>query len=138
MSDDFDDIYGSKFLGAADLNGQRKRVKIVDTEVNDLREKDGSTKRKYIVWFETEEKALVLNKTNALRLAQAYGKHREGWNGAVIELYGEMTTLGKEGIRLRPLRSPPQQQKPQAPTPPDEDSSPPFDDDPNFVRDIVA
>src|SRR6266567_1855586 len=131
MSDDFDDIYGSKFLGAADLSGQRKRVKIVDTEVSDLREKDGSTRRKYIVWFETEEKALVLNKTNALRLAQAFGKNREGWHGAVIELYSEMTSLGKEGIRLRPVRKPPpQQQKPQTP-PPDEE--PPFNNDPNFV-----
>jgi hypothetical protein len=135
MSDDFDDIYGNKFLGAADLNGQRKRVKIVDTEVSDLREKDGSTKRKYIVWFETEEKALVLNKTNALRLAQAFGKNREGWHGAVVELYSEMTSLGKEGIRLRPVRKPPQQQKPQTP-PPDEDP-PPFDDDPNFVSDYA-
>jgi hypothetical protein len=136
MSDDFDDIYGSKFLSAADLNGQRKRVKIVDTEVSDLREKDGSTKRKYIVWFETEEKALVLNKTNALRLAQAFGKNREGWHGAVVELYSEMTSLGKEGIRLRPVRKPPQQQqKPQTP-PPDED--PPFDDDPDFVPNLVA
>jgi hypothetical protein len=135
MSDDFDDIYGSKFLGAADLNGQRKRVKIVDTEVSDLREKDGNTRRKYIVWFETEEKALVLNKTNALRLAQAFGKDREGWNGAVIELYSEMTSLGKEGIRLRPLRKPPQQQ--QKPLPPSEE--PPFDDDdPNFVPNLVA
>ena len=135
MSDDFDTLYGSKFLGAADLNGQRKRVKIVDTEVNELREKDGSTRRKYVVWFETEEKGLVLNKTNALRLAQAYGKAREGWSGAVVELYSEMTSLGKEGIRLRPVRPP--QQKPQQQQAPNSDE-PPFDDDPNFVRNIVA
>jgi hypothetical protein len=108
----------------------------VDTEVSDLREKDGGTKRKYIVWFETEDKALVLNKTNALRLAQAFGKAREGWNGAIIELYSEMTSLGKEGIRLRPVRQPPQQQKPQTPPAPPEE--PPFDDDPNFVPNIVA
>jgi hypothetical protein len=133
MSDNFDDIYGSKFLGAADLNGQRKRVKIVDTEVSELREKDGSTKRKYIVWFETEDKALVLNKTNALRLAQAFGKAREGWNGAVIELYSEMTSLGKEGIRLRPVR-PPQQQKPQTPPPPPDE----YNDDPDIAPKIVA
>jgi hypothetical protein len=133
MSDNFDDIYGSKFFGAADLNGQRKRVKIVDTEVSELREKDGSTKRKYIVWFETEDKALVLNKTNALRLAQAFGKAREGWNGAVIELYSEMTSLGKEGIRLRPVR-PPQQQKPQTPPPPPDE----YNDDPDIAPKIVA
>jgi hypothetical protein len=129
MSDDFDDLYGSKYLGAADLNGQRKRVKILDTEVSDLREKDGSTKRKCIVWFETEDKALVLNKTNALRLAQAFGKKYEGWNGAVIELYSEMTSLGKEGIRLRPMRPPPQQQKPQTPPPPPPEEDPPADEE---------
>jgi hypothetical protein len=127
MSDNFDDLYGSKYLGAAELNGQRKRVKIVDTEVSDLREKDGTTKRKYVVWFETEDKALVLNKTNALRLAQAFGKNRESWDGAVIELYSEMTALGKEGIRLRPVRKPPQQENPQT-LPPDE-----FDDDPQIA-----
>jgi hypothetical protein len=81
MSDDFDDLYGSKYLGAADLNGQRKRVKILDTEVSDLREKDGSTKRKCIVWFETEDKALVLNKTNALRLAWLSAKNTKAGTG---------------------------------------------------------
>ena len=49
---------------------------------------------------------MPLNKTNALRLAQAFGKNRTGWTGQTIELYSEMTGLGKEGVRLRPLRKP--------------------------------
>jgi hypothetical protein len=106
MSDDFDDLYGSKYLGAADLQGRQKRVKIIAVDIADLREKDGSTRRKYVLCFDGEDKVLPLNKTNALRLAQAFGKNRTGWTGQTIELYSEMTGLGKEGVRLRPLRKP--------------------------------
>jgi len=121
MSDDFDDIYGTKYFGAAALSGQRRRVKISEVTSEDLREQDGRTKRKYVVRFENEEKALPLNKTNALRLAQAFGKPRspedarKKWVGRGVELYSEMTSLGKEGVRLQPL------QQRQAPPPHDPD-----------------
>jgi hypothetical protein len=102
---DFDDLYGSKYFSVADLHGERPRRKIGKIDVTDLKEKDGSTKRKYIVYFEGEDKPLVLNKTNANKLAQAIGKDRRNWPGVTCELYGEMTSLGKEGVRLLPLRS---------------------------------
>ena len=103
MTDDFDDLYGSKYLSAADLKGQPRRVKIGKTDVADFNEKNGGTKRKYILFFEGEDKAMVLNKTNAQKLAQAYGKERTGWVGQFVELYSEPTSYG-EGLRLRPLR----------------------------------
>ena len=37
-------------------------------------------------------------------LAGAYGKDRSAWVGTTVELYAEMTSLGKEGVRLRPLK----------------------------------
>jgi hypothetical protein len=107
MSDDFDDLYGSKYLSAADLKGRQKRAKISDVNVEDLREKDGSTKRKYVVSFNSEDKSLILNKTNAFRLAQAFGKDRASWTGQLVELYSEMTAIGKEGVRVRPIQKPP-------------------------------
>src|SRR5262245_31680091 len=112
MSDDFDDLYGSKYLSAADLKGQQRRVKIGKVDVADFKEKNGVTKRKYVLFFEGEDKAMVLNKTNAQKLAQAYGKDRNGWVGQFVELYSETTPLG-EGLRLRPLR------KASTPTQPD-------------------
>ena len=69
-----------------------------------MKEKDGSTKRKFLVYFEGVEKPSSLNKTNATRLAAAYGKDRSKWIGVEVELYAEMTGLGKEGVRLRPLK----------------------------------
>ena len=70
----------------------------------ELKEKDGSTKRKFVVYFEGVEKALVLNKTNAQKLAAAFGKDHSKWIGMEVELYAEMTGLGKEGVRVRPLK----------------------------------
>ena len=43
MSDDFDDLYGSKYLRAADLKGQQRRAKIGKTDVADFKEKNGAT-----------------------------------------------------------------------------------------------
>jgi hypothetical protein len=102
---DFDDIYGTKYFSTTDLHGKTPRHKIGKVEIADLKEKDGSTKRRYIVYLKDVDKPLVLNKTNAQKVAAALGKDRTAWIGAVIELYAEMTSLGKEGVRLRVIRS---------------------------------
>src|SRR5262249_47367942 len=103
---DFDDLYGSKCLGVADLKDGEPRYKIGKVEVAELREKNGTTKRKYVVWFDGIEKGLVLNKTNATKLADAYGKEPSRWIGQIVQLYTEDTPYGK-GVRVRPLRKPP-------------------------------
>jgi hypothetical protein len=112
IEDDFDAMYGSKYLSVSDLKGQRPRRTIGKVDVAELKEKDGSTKRKRILYLEGEDKPLVLNKTNAVKLAMAFGKESADWIGARVELYPEMTNLGKEGVRLQPLRTVP---KPVAP-----------------------
>ena len=101
---DFDDLYGSKYYSAPDLHGETPRHRIGKVAPAELKEKDGSTKRKLVAYFEGVEKALVLNKTNAQKLATAYGKDHSKWIGMEVELYAEMTTLGKEGVRVRPLK----------------------------------
>jgi hypothetical protein len=103
--DDFDAMYGSKYLSVSDLKGQRPRRTVGKVEVAELKEKDGSAGRKRILYLEGEDKPLVLNKTNAVKLAMAFGKESADWIGARIELYSEMTSLGKEGVRLQPLRT---------------------------------
>jgi hypothetical protein len=103
---DFDDIYGSKYLSAADLHGEIVDCKIGKVEIVDLREKDGSTKQKFVAWLFGVDKPLILNKTNAQKLAASFGKDRTDWRGKPIQLYSEMTSLGKEGVRVRPLKPP--------------------------------
>ena len=103
---DFDSIYGTKYFGVSDLRGQQLHRKIGKVEIAELKENDGSTKRKFVIFFEGEDKALPLNRTNARQLALALGKDASKWVGATVELYSEMTSLGKEGVRLRVLRPP--------------------------------
>ena len=103
--DDFDAMYGSKYFSVPDLKGQRPRRTIGKVEVAELKEKDGTTKRKRILYLEGEDKPLVLNKTNAIKLAMAFGKESSEWINARVELYPEMTSLGKEGVRLQPLKT---------------------------------
>jgi hypothetical protein len=120
MLDEIDDLYGSKYLTTSHLNGQKIRLRIREVTAEDLREQDGRTKRKLVVYFENEEKPLPLNKTNVTRLALAFGRDRKKWAGKVVELYSEMTSNGKEGVRLQCL-----QQKPAQPVPePEEDYIP--------------
>jgi hypothetical protein len=113
MSNDFDSLYGSKYLSAADLRGEQKRVTIDDVTIADFRQKDGSSRKKVVLTFGGEFKPMVVNKTNAAKLAQAFGKKWTGWVGNAVELYTELTPVG-EGIRIRVLRKPATVEQPDA------------------------
>ena len=48
-----------------DLHGETPRHRIGKVASVELKEKDGTTKRKFAVYFDGVEKALILNQTNA-------------------------------------------------------------------------
>ncbi|WP_316200791.1 MULTISPECIES: hypothetical protein [unclassified Bradyrhizobium] len=121
-TNDFDALYGSKYLGAADLSGQVIRRKIGLVEQVTLKQRDGMTKRKLAVHFDGCDKALPLNQTNASALAAVLGKDTSKWTGAAVELYTEQTTYGP-GVRVRPISAAPSKNEP-APKQTDE-----FDDE---------
>jgi hypothetical protein len=101
--DVFDDIYGSKYFSVSDLKDGEPRVKVGKVEVAELQEKNGATKRKFVILFEGVDKGLVVNKTNAKKFADAYEKQSSKWVGQIVQLYSEDTSFGK-GVRVRPLR----------------------------------
>jgi hypothetical protein len=98
-------LYPSRYLHAADLNGQPKLVEIA--AVTDV-ELEGTTK--LVVQFAGMDKSLVLNKTNARGLAGLYGDDTVGWIGKKIELYPTTTWFRDQTvpcIRLkRPFQAP--------------------------------
>jgi hypothetical protein len=65
----------------------------------------------------------AVNRTNAKKLSEAYGKQRSDWIGQVVQLYSEDTSFGK-GVRVRPMRRP--TIVPPAGTDPDLDDAIPF------------
>jgi hypothetical protein len=103
----YDDLYGSKWFSANDLDGEdTQRHKIGKAEPVEVREKDGTKKRKLAIWFDGVERALILNRTNYTRLTTAYGKDAVKWVGATVEVYTEVTPVGV-GVRLRRIKSKP-------------------------------
>jgi hypothetical protein len=48
---------------------------------------------------------MVVNPTNAKKLAEAFGKDRTAWPNNWVELYSEPTAFGP-GLRTKPLRKP--------------------------------
>jgi hypothetical protein len=63
----------------------------------------GTVKHKYVLEFDELPKSLVLNRTNARKLAEAWGKKSHSWIGQRVTLYGEDTSFGP-GVRLRPVK----------------------------------
>ena len=88
MGTTIDDLFPSRFLKAADLKGQKRTLtisKITSEEVG----KD--KKAEPIIYFQKCTKGLVLNKTNAKRIAEVLGsKALADWPGKSVALYSKM------------------------------------------------
>lgn len=80
------EVFPSKYLKAADLDGRELTVRISHMKLEEV----GSDKR-MVCYFERAQKGLVLNKTNANMIALAYGQETEDWIGKEITLFEFMT-----------------------------------------------
>jgi hypothetical protein len=95
----------SKYLKASDLDHEKKfRIKTVtEEELGVGKDKE----KKLVVWFTTDERGLVLNKTNNRTLRGAFGDPVAGWVDKVIVVFPtEVDVRGKMGPALR-VRIPP-------------------------------
>lgn len=99
------EAFPSKYVKAADLQGN-----IVKVSINHLTYEKIGNDQKLVMYFRGREKGLVLNKTNAMVIAQQFGDDTDNWTGADIELFSAMTTFNGqpvEAIRVRvPARKP--------------------------------
>lgn len=87
-------LYPSKYLSAPDLKGKKATVTI--TEVGfELFDDDGKKVEKPIAYFKEGKKGLVLNKTNALTIANIAGEtDTDNWPGVRVTLYPTMVQFG--------------------------------------------
>lgn len=106
---DINSSFPSNYLKAADL--QNKTVKLTIRTV--IEEKMGSDIRP-VLYFQGKDKGMVLNKTNAMTIAQMFGPETDNWNGGTIEVFPAFVDYqGKQVQGLR-VRMPVQQQAPAA------------------------
>ncbi|MEH2501202.1 arabinogalactan endo-1,4-beta-galactosidase [Bradyrhizobium sp. AZCC 1578] len=93
MSEEFP----SKYLKAADLQGREVRVIMANVE----REKIGDD-AKPVLYFKGKDKGVVLNKTNAGTIADAYGDDTEDWYDQPLILFSVMVDFqGKVAPAIR-------------------------------------
>lgn len=81
------DLFPSPYLSAGDFDSREFTLTITAVEVEKLA--DGT--RKPAVWFREAEKPLLLNKTNAVTIANRYSPETEAWEGRPLTLYPTTT-----------------------------------------------
>jgi hypothetical protein len=98
--------FPSKFLKASDLNGQAVNVKISGVKVESVGQGQES---KPVVYFAGKQKGMVLNKTNAGKIANIAGSQdTDDWADVVVQIYPTETEFGGETvecIRVRPPKA---------------------------------
>ena len=103
---DLDDCYGSKYLSASDLGDKKIRTRIGKIRKETMRQQSGAERSKFVIYFTTLDKPMVLNATNKNVLVEKLGKVPASWVGTDIGLYTENTQFGGKpvkGLRLRVL-----------------------------------
>lgn len=91
--------FPSQYLKAADLQGREVRVVMANCE----REKIGQD-NKLVLYFKGKQKGIVLNKTNASTISDAYGDDTDDWYDNPLILFSVKTDYqGKvvDAIRCR-------------------------------------
>jgi hypothetical protein len=115
-------VFGGDSLKAADLQGHEPTVIIASVEM-----KKFDNGNKLVITFEGKKKSLVCNKTNANRIAYAFGSNTDNWIGKEITLFTDLVDFQGntvEAIRVRAKKEP--AQRPSA-RPSSADMAPPSD-----------
>lgn len=102
------ELYPSKWLSPADLQ-KPVFVTIASVDIEDMRQADGSRANKLVLTFRNAHKRMVLNATQAKRLAELLGDEFTHWPGARVKLAPSKASNGKDTIAvLEALRLPEQ------------------------------
>jgi hypothetical protein len=125
------DVFPSKYISSADVDGREIELVIQSVEMEDV--SDGE--QKAVVYFNKGTKGMVVNVTNWTTLEDAYGLDTDSWIGQPVILTVERTTFkGKptKGLRLKLPSQPPNRQaaaRPRPPAPPGQSENPGVDMD---------
>lgn len=102
------EMYPSKYLSADDIDDE-VQVIIANLKFEKMKDNEGKEQDKPVLWFLKVDKGMVLNKTNAERIASMYGDETDSWNGKRITLCKEMVTAfgeSKWALRVKPTPPP--------------------------------
>jgi hypothetical protein len=123
-----DDIFPSKYLKAADLNGKECTVTIVGVAVEQFDERSGKKVDKPVLTLKNATKAFVCNKTNANTIAKLYGDETDDWVGNDIALYPTLVDFAGDQYEAIRIKMPPKPKRaePDKPSTEEPDDEIPF------------
>ena len=108
-----DDVFPSKYLKAADLNGAPLAVTIVSAPLETLKNPEGKEQTKTVLYLRGTKKLLPLNVTNWDAVADVTGEDDSAdWAGHDIELYPAKTQMGGKTVDCIRIRAPEQPKPP--------------------------
>ena len=89
-----DSVFPSNYLKASDLGGASPNVTIDRLEIEPI---GRDREMKPVLYFQGKQKGLVLNKTNASKIAELTGsKDTDEWVGCTVKLYATETEFAGE------------------------------------------
>ncbi len=100
---DLSEAFPSNYLQASDLKDRNVTLTIARYETTEIgREK----KTRPVLYFQGAKKGLILNKTNARTIANAYGTNLDKWTGRQIILYPRMVEFEGDDVKAIRVRIP--------------------------------
>ena len=100
------DVYPSKWLNAADLQGKAVRVQIGVATLEDIRQQDGTNQPKVVLSFDGKSKRLILNNTQALDLSRILGTDVfQDWGDKTVVLSPAKTRNGYDTVAIQAVPS---------------------------------
>jgi len=104
---DLDSVYGRKHLSVDDVGTRKIKTKILKVRKEELRGKDDKMRVQFVLYFESLDKALVLNGVNKDELVAKCGKTPANWIGVAVGIYVDPDVMfgpnRTGGVRLRVL-----------------------------------
>lgn len=118
------EVFPSKYVKAADLEGRTVTLTIKTLTVEEMLNHASEKERKPVLYFERATKGLVLNRTNAMTIAALYGDESDQWPGKRISIYPtRVKAFGQMQDCIRIREEIPAQPRPQAQAVPVEEQS---------------
>lgn len=100
------ELFPSKYLKAADLGGKYVTAVLGKIEVIDIGGEGKPGDMKPVVHLRNRSKQLVLNKTNTMVLAKAFGDELNDWSGEEIEIYPDTVPMNGQIVDCIRVRKP--------------------------------
>ncbi|MFA4972798.1 MAG: hypothetical protein WC683_09310 [bacterium] len=87
-------MFPSRYLKAADFGGKSVTNTIASVAMDELQMRGGKHETKPVITFSDAKKMLVMNKTNAMAIAELLGPETDNWTGKRITMFPTRDRMG--------------------------------------------